>query len=107
MQSRISGTITWSDIFDDEERGAAYPMVERSDAACPDAGRVVRGPAVPCHRVMLHVRNVCAGRSAIMPIVACGCVAGRFCDRCVECGTSPRGRIVELSPPPSWSWAAT
>src|SRR5690606_22284633 len=36
--ARISGTVTWSDAFDDDERGAAYPMIERSDAGCADAG---------------------------------------------------------------------
>jgi hypothetical protein len=46
---------------------------------------------------MLSIRNVCAGRANVLPIVACGCIAGRFCDRCVECGTSPRGRVAELS----------
>ncbi len=98
IQSNISGTITWSDIFDAEERGAAYPMVEPSDAACPDAGMSCAGLPYLAIGSLLHVRNVCASRSASMPIVACGCVAGRFCDRCVECGTSPRGRIAELTP---------
>ncbi|MEU4578686.1 hypothetical protein [Nonomuraea sp. NPDC023979] len=97
-QARIAGTITWSDVFDGEERGAAYPMVERSDAGCPDAG--VSCAALPYLAIgsLLQIQNVCANRSAVVPIVACGCVAGRFCDRCVECGTSPRGRITELSP---------
>ena len=38
VQSRISGTATWSDTFDFDEQGAAYPMLERSDTACDDAG---------------------------------------------------------------------
>lgn len=94
----LSGTVTWSDAFDEDERGAAYPMMERSDAGCPDAG--VSCAALPYLAIgsLLQVRNVCAGRSAGVPIVACGCLAGRFCDRCVECDTSPRGRIAELSP---------
>ncbi|MFB9895858.1 hypothetical protein [Planobispora takensis] len=97
-QSRISGTATWSDAFDADERGAAYPMLESSDTGCDEAG-------VSCARLpylalgsMLEMRNVCAGRTSIVPIVTCGCLAGRFCDRCLECGTSPRGRIAELSP---------
>jgi hypothetical protein len=98
VQARIPGTVTWSDAFDEEERGVAYPMVERSDAACPDAG--VSCAALPYLAIgsLVQIQNVCANRSASVPIVACGCVAGRFCDRCVECGTSPRGRIAELSP---------
>ncbi|WP_336212572.1 hypothetical protein [Nonomuraea sp. LPB2021202275-12-8] len=98
VQARISGTVTWSDIFDAEERGVGYPMVERSDAACADAGVSCAGLPYLAIGSLLQVRNVCASRSANLPIVACGCLAGRFCDRCVECGTSPRGRIAELSP---------
>ncbi|MFI6800579.1 hypothetical protein [Streptosporangium canum] len=96
-QSRISGTATWSDAFDHDEQGAAYPMLERSDADCQDAGVSCTGLPYLALGSMLNVRNVCAGRTSVLPIVACGCLAGRFCDRCLECGTSPRGRIVELS----------
>ncbi|MFG1947394.1 hypothetical protein [Nonomuraea sp. NPDC048826] len=96
--ARISGTVTWADAFDEDERGAAYPMVERSDAGCPDAGVSCAGLPYLAIGSLLQVHNVCTGRSANVPIVACGCVAGRFCDRCVECDTSPRGRIAELSP---------
>ncbi|MBO3745954.1 hypothetical protein J5X84_07735 [Streptosporangiaceae bacterium NEAU-GS5] len=93
-QSKVSGTAVWSDMPD---YGVAYPMLERADTDCDDA-------EVSCSRLpylslgsMLYVRNVCSGRANLLPIVACGCVAGRFCDRCVECGTSPRGRVAELS----------
>ncbi|GAA2875787.1 hypothetical protein GCM10010517_36770 [Streptosporangium fragile] len=98
VQSRISGTATWSDTFDVEEQGVAYPMLERSDAACDDAGISCTGLPYLALGSMLNVRNVCSGRTSVLPVVACGCLAGRFCDRCLECGTSPRGRIVELSP---------
>ncbi|WP_101789999.1 hypothetical protein [Nonomuraea indica] len=98
VHARVSGTATWSDAFDDGEHGLAYPMVERSDAGCPDAEVSCTGLSYLAVGSLVQVRNVCAGRSANVPVVACGCVAGRFCDRCVECGTSPRGRIVELSP---------
>ncbi|MFI7228730.1 hypothetical protein ACIBO5_36405 [Nonomuraea angiospora] len=98
LQSRISGPATWSDTFDEEERGAAYPMLERSDTGCPDAGVSCTGLPYLAVGSLLQVRNLCSQRSTNVPVVACGCVAGRFCDRCVECDTSPRGRIVELSP---------
>ncbi|MGW0807193.1 hypothetical protein [Nonomuraea sp. NPDC002799] len=98
VQPRISGTATWSDTFDEEERGAAYPMLERSDAGCADAGVSCAGLPYLAIGSLLQVRNLCSGRSANVPVVACGCMAGRFCDRCVECDTSPRGRIAELSP---------
>ncbi|MFJ2028201.1 hypothetical protein [Streptosporangium sp. NPDC087985] len=97
VQSRISGTATWSDALDCDEQGAAYPMLERSDADCEETGVSCTGLPYLALGSMLNVRNVCAGRTSILPIVACGCLAGRFCDRCLECGTSPRGRIVELS----------
>ncbi|MCG5219727.1 hypothetical protein [Streptosporangium sp. KLBMP 9127] len=97
-QSRISGTITWSDSFDEDERGAAYPQLERSDAGCEDSGISCVGLPYLSLGSMLTVKNVCTARSCVMPIIACGCLAGRFCDRCVECGTSPRGRVAELSP---------
>ncbi|WP_188188785.1 hypothetical protein [Nonomuraea sp. SYSU D8015] len=98
LQSRISGTVTWSDMFDEEERGAAYPMLERPDTGCPDAGVSCAGLPYLALGSLLQIRNICSRRSANVPVVACGCVAGRFCDRCVECDTSPRGRIAELSP---------
>jgi hypothetical protein len=98
VQARISGTATWADAFDENEQGAAYPMLERADAGCPDAEVSCAGLPYLAIGSLLQVRNVCADRAVNVPIVACGCVAGRFCDRCVECGTSPRGRIVELSP---------
>ncbi|MFC7590949.1 hypothetical protein ACFQYP_50145 [Nonomuraea antimicrobica] len=97
-QSRISGTATWSDTFDEEERGAAYPMLERPDTGCPQTGVSCAGLPYLAIGSLLQVRNVCSNRSANVPVVACGCMAGRFCDRCVECDTSPRGRVAELSP---------
>ena len=72
--------------------------MERSDTTCDEAGVSCAGLPYLSLGSMLNVRNVCAGRTSVLPIVACGCMAGRFCDRCLECGTSPRGRIVELSP---------
>jgi hypothetical protein len=97
-QSRISATVTWSDVFDFDERGASYPMLESSDAECEETGVSCAGLPYLALGSALEVRNVCAGRTSIVPIVMCGCLAGRFCDRCLECGTSPRGRIAELSP---------
>ncbi|MFF5263508.1 hypothetical protein ACFY4C_31665 [Actinomadura viridis] len=46
----------------------------------------------------LILRNECAGRAAALPVIECGCVAALYCDRCVECATSPRGRLAELTP---------
>jgi hypothetical protein len=97
VQPKISGAGAWSDGFEGG-RGAAYPMLERSDTGCADAEVSCAGLPYLAIGSLLQVRNLCTDRSARVPIVACGCVAGRFCDRCVECDTSPRGRVVELSP---------
>lgn len=96
-QSHISGTVVWSDGVGDGGPGAAYPMLERSESGCDTSGISCVGLPYLSRGSMLTVRNVCTGRTSVVPIVACGCLAGRFCDRCVECGTSPRGRIAELS----------
>ncbi|MGI5166266.1 hypothetical protein ACQEU3_18095 [Spirillospora sp. CA-253888] len=92
----VRGTATW---FGGGERGLAYPAVDPEGQAggCADA------PAgcVPLPVLSLGsdvaVRNECTGRAATVPVVECGCVAARYCDRCVECGVSPRGRVAELS----------
>lgn len=98
VQSRVSGAAAWSDAFDEGEAGAAYAMLEPADSGCDQTGVSCTGLPYLSLGSMLYVGNVCEGRALVLPIVACGCMAGRFCDRCVECGTSPRGRIVELSP---------
>jgi hypothetical protein len=46
---------------------------------------------------VLTVRNDCTGLSAPLPVTSCGASARLFCDRCVECRTSPRGRIADLT----------
>ncbi|WP_245667315.1 hypothetical protein [Actinomadura macra] len=80
--------------------GLAYPAVDSEG----DAGGCVDAPsgcvAVPYLSLgsEVTVHNECSGRAATLPVVECGCTAARYCDRCVECGTSPRGRIVELTP---------
>ncbi|REE97451.1 hypothetical protein DFJ69_2923 [Thermomonospora umbrina] len=81
-------------------RGAAYPAVDPEGHAggCVDAPEGCAPlPYLSCGSALV-VHNQCADRTALVPIVECGCVAARYCDRCVECGTSPRGRIVELTP---------
>ncbi len=45
----------------------------------------------------VRIHNECADRSAVLPVTSCGAAARLFCDRCVECGTSPRGRIADLT----------
>jgi hypothetical protein len=46
---------------------------------------------------LLKVRNECTGGSRVLPVTGCATVARLFCDRCVTCGTSPRGRVADLA----------
>jgi hypothetical protein len=90
----LRGTATW---YDRSGTGAAYPALDPYG----DSGGCGTGPPSPLPVLSiaseLHVRNDCTGRAMHVPIVECGCVAAHFCDRCVRCGTSPRGRILELT----------
>lgn len=90
----LRGTATW---YDRPGHGAAYPAVDPHG----DAGGCGTGPSSPLPLLSigseLHVRNDCTSQSMRVPVIECGCVAARFCDRCVRCGTSPRGRILELT----------
>ncbi|MES9541433.1 hypothetical protein [Actinomadura sp. NPDC000600] len=97
----LRGTATWFGGVEGEWRdGASYPAVDAEG----DAGGCADAPSgcVPMPYLSLGsevvVRNECGGRSARVPVIECGCTAALFCDRCVDCEASPRGRIVELTP---------
>lgn len=45
----------------------------------------------------VHLHNECSDTGTVYPVTSCGASARLFCDRCVECGTSPRGRIADLT----------
>lgn len=93
----LAGTATWFGGLG-TCREAAYPALDPSSGGCPAAhGGCASLPYLSLGSE-LFVRNECTARTATVPVTQCGCVAARFCDRCVQCGTSPRGRIVELSP---------
>lgn len=92
----VRGTATW---YSAEGRGAAYPALD----SVADAGGCADTPT-PCAPLpflslgsAMKVRNDCSRRTTEVSVIECGCTAARFCDRCVECGTSPRGRVVELT----------
>ncbi|MGH3244397.1 MAG: hypothetical protein ACRDNL_28760, partial [Spirillospora sp.] len=108
VPAELRGTATWFGGLHDglgaggegAADGAAYPAVDSEGDAggCADApSGCVAFPYLSLGSVVT-VGNECAGRAAPVPVVECGCVAARFCDRCVDCGASPRGRIVELTP---------
>lgn len=46
---------------------------------------------------VVRIYNDCAQRARDLPVTSCGALARLFCDRCVTCGTSPRGRVADLT----------
>jgi hypothetical protein len=46
---------------------------------------------------LVRVRNNCTARTRLLPVTGCGATARLFCDRCVACGTSRKGRIADLT----------
>lgn len=96
----ISGSATWHEAGEGEEdEGLAYPAIDPAGGCGEPAAE---GPAcadMPYLAIgsMLMVRNECTGHSQVLPVTSCGTVARLFCDRCLTCGTSPRGRIADLT----------
>jgi hypothetical protein len=115
----ISGSVVWHEPGEEPcgLLGLAYPALdpetscERASAAhsavtCDTDLHAVdphaTGPG--CIRLpylsvgsVLRLRNDCAGRSRLLPVTSCGATARLFCDRCVSCGTSQKGRIADLT----------
>ncbi len=103
VPNSISGSATWHEPRDEPPGilGVAYPALD-PDAGCAEeaaaAGRhgYARMPYLAIGSV-LRVRNDCTNRDCLVPVTGCASVARLFNDRCVTCGTSPRGRIAELT----------
>jgi hypothetical protein len=111
----ISGTAVWHEPGEEPPGllGLAYPALD-PETNC-ERGLSPASPAEPhvvdphaagtgCVRLpylsvgsAVQIRNECADRAAVLPVTSCGASARLFCDRCVECGTSPRGRIADLT----------
>jgi hypothetical protein len=113
----VSGSAVWHDQGEEPEGllGLAYPALdpetncERSGSAQPTCSGDLRavdphatGPG--CVRLpylsvgsLLWLRNDCAGRTRQLSVTGCGATARLFCDRCVTCGTSRKGRIADLT----------
>jgi hypothetical protein len=98
----VSGTVSWHHPEGQAPGcGAAYPAID-PDTGCGQDG--------PCDRAAgcaplpylsvgstLRVRNDCTRVSGVFPVTGCGSAASRFCDRCLACATSPRGRLADLT----------
>ena len=99
----ISGSATWHDPADEPPGalGVAYPAIDPETGRAPGAASsgplgFARLPYLAVGSVLL-VRNDCTGSSCALPVTGCAPVARLFNDRCVTCGTSPRGRVADLT----------
>ena len=99
----ISGSATWHEPFDEPFGllGVSYPALD-PDTGCAEEPAVGAPPAfvrMPYLSVgsLLWIRNDCTGTTCVLPVTGCAPVIRLFNDRCLTCGTSPRGRIADLS----------
>jgi hypothetical protein len=113
----VGGTAVWHEPGEEPSGllGVAYPALD-PETSCEQAPTVpitcdgdlhavdphATGPG--CVRLpylsvgsMIRLRNDCSGRGRMLPVTGCGATARLFCDRCVSCGTSQRGRIADLT----------
>ena len=102
-QGTISGSATWHESSDEPAGllGLTYPALD-PEAGCaenPVGGDVPGFVRLPYLAVgsQVMIRNDCTGSSQTLPVTGCAAVARLFNDRCVTCGTSPRGRVADLS----------
>lgn len=99
----ISGSATWHEPLDEPPGvlGVCYPALDPETGCAEDAvaGRSHGYARMPYLAIgsVLRVRNECADLDCMLPVTGCAPVARLFNDRCVTCGTSPRGRIVDLT----------
>ncbi len=96
---RIAGSAIWHEHAGPaDEEGVRYPALD-PETACQE--QPLAGPGCPWLPYLsvgslLRVRNECTGTARALPVTGCAPTAQIFCDRCVTCGTSPRGRIADL-----------
>ena len=96
----VSGSAVWHEPDDepDDLLGLGYPALD------PESDDRPAGGGTGCARLpflslgsSVRVRNECADRGAVLPVTSDGAMARQFCDRCVQCGTSPKGRVADLT----------
>ena len=95
----VSGSAVWHEPRGEpaELLGLGYPAIDQGTGSRPadDAG-CVRLPYLSLGSAV-RLRNECAGRTAVLPVTSDGAVSRQFCDRCMSCGTSPKGRVADLT----------
>jgi hypothetical protein len=101
----ISGTAVWHEPGDEpaDLMGLGYAALDPETEA-QRAGQDAAGQVQPCVRLpylslgsAVRIRNECADRAAVLPVTSGSASARQFCDRCLACGTSPRGRVADLT----------
>lgn len=99
----ISGSATWHEPRGEPPGvlGVDYPALDPETGCAEEAASGTReGYArLPYLAIgsVLNVRNECTGLDCLVPVTGCASIARLFNDRCVTCGTSPRGRIADLT----------
>jgi hypothetical protein len=99
----ITGSATWHEPRNEAPGvlGVAYPALDPETGCAEDTVSgarqgYARMPYLSIGSV-LRVKNDCTGSDCLVPVTACAFIARMFNDRCVTCGTSPRGRIADLT----------
>jgi hypothetical protein len=99
----ITGSATWHEPRNEAPGvlGVSYPALDPETGCAEDTatgGRQGYGrmPYLAMGSV-LHIRNDCTGSDCLVPVTGCAPIARLFNDRCVTCGTSPRGRVADLT----------
>jgi hypothetical protein len=99
----VSGSATWHEPRGEPPvtLGVAYPALDPETGCAEElAGAPLQGYArMPYLAIgsMLRISNNCTGADCLVPVTSCATIARLFNDRCVTCGTSPRGRIADLT----------
>jgi hypothetical protein len=95
----VSGSAVWHEPGDEPPGllGLGYPAIDPEDGTRPAGGTgCVRLPYLSVGSAV-RIRNECTGRTAMLPVTSEGVIARQFCDRCLRCGTSPKGRVADLT----------
>jgi hypothetical protein len=99
----VTGTAVWHEPGAEPAglAGVGYPALD-PETECRQCHHPVAGPG--CVRLpylsigsAVWLRNDCTDLAAVLPVTSCAATARQFCDRCVKCGTSPRGRLADLT----------
>jgi len=107
VSGRVPGTISGSAIWHEPRGeppgvlGVDYPALDPETGCAEDAASGVREgfARLPYLAIgsVISMRNECTGLDCLVPVTGCASIARLFNDRCVTCGTSPRGRIADLT----------